>query len=120
MSGIKRFFSGSDPGTVTAEFAMILPAVMALAMLLLGLTEAVRKSLDCQDAASVAAREIFISGDDARAVAAARVAAGERTVVQLQHSEDHVVVTTQCPIAAEVFGALPFAVTGKATGFLNE
>ena len=56
----------------------------------------------------------------ARAVAAARVAAGERTVVQLQHSEDHVVVTTQCPIAAEVSGALRFAVTGKATGFLNE
>lgn len=108
----------ADRGSVTAEFAMVLPAVMALAMTLLALTSAVTARIDCQDAASAAAREMLASGDVQRSEQVARVAGGNGTEVWIHREDTYIVVTTQCPILPDVLGALPLHVSGKAAGTL--
>jgi Cu/Zn superoxide dismutase len=108
----------ADSGSVTAEFAMVLPAVMALAMTLLALTSAVTARIDCQDAASAAAREMLTSGDAQRSEQVARVAGGNGTEVWIRREDTYIVVTTQCPILPDVLRALPLHVNGKAAGTL--
>lgn len=50
--------SHADRGAVTAEFAVVLPAVAMVAMVLLCLTRTVTVSMRCQDAASAVVREL--------------------------------------------------------------
>ena len=68
----------ADEGSATAEFAVVLPSVAAVAMLMLCLGRAVVVSMDCQDAAAVAAHAMTIAGRDgeSRARNAALAAAG--------------------------------------------
>lgn len=50
--------SHADSGAATAEFAVVLPAVAMVAMVLLCLTRTVTVSMRCQDAASAVVREL--------------------------------------------------------------
>ncbi|MCI1218185.1 TadE family protein [Bifidobacterium crudilactis] len=118
MSNSSKLGVPVDRGSVTAEFAMVLPAVMALAMTLLALTSAVTARIDCQDAASAAAREMLTSGDVQRSEQVARVAGGNGTEVWIRREDTYIVVTTQCPILPDVLGTLPLHVNGKAAGTL--
>ncbi|MCH4160051.1 MAG: pilus assembly protein [Bifidobacterium sp.] len=110
----------SDTGTVTAEFAMILPAVMTLVVLLLALVSAVTAHLDCQDAASAAIRQLVISQDVQQARDAALLAAGKDTIMKIQHSGKQVVITTTCPIVPDTEGWLPLSVNGRAAGLIDD
>ena len=93
--------SHADRGAVTAEFAVVLPAVAMVAMVLLCLTRTVTVSMRCQDAASAVVRELVtreggLSGaDDGHSIR----------------------VTAQCPVLPDPFGVLPVKVTGSATGW---
>ena len=104
-----------DRGSVTAEFAIILPVVMVLALALLSLTRAVIVALDCQDAARAAAREIVVAADAADPVAVARTVVGNVSV-ELSDREDRVEVRTRCPVAPGPLDLLPIAVNGYAVG----
>jgi Flp pilus assembly protein TadG len=109
-----------DTGTVTAEFAMILPAVLALAVLLLALASAIIARMDCQDAAAAAARELVISGDAQRARDVAVLAAGQGTSMETWQSGRQFVITTNCPIVSDAYGLLPVSVSAKAAGLIHE
>lgn len=54
--------SHADRGAATAEFAVVLPAVAMVAMVLLCLTRTVTVSMRCQDAASAVVRELVTRG----------------------------------------------------------
>ena len=111
---------GSDSGTVTAEFAIVLPAVMALAILLLALTQTVRTSMTCQEAANVAAREVVVhqGGGDPGTIAA-RVAGGS-SVLSLDRSGRQVRVSLSCPLVSTPLGVLPPRIQGRAVAILEE
>ena len=106
----------SDSGVATAEFAVILPVVVALAALMVFLGRAVAVGLDCQDAARSAAREIVLAGDAGDPSGVARAVAGERTAVSLDESDDRVLITTHCPVFADPMGVLPGSMSGTAIG----
>lgn len=120
MNSPSRVAALADRGSVTAEFAMVLPAVMALAMMLLALVSAVVTRIDCQDAASAAAREMLISGDAKRSEQVARTAGGEDTEVGIRRDDTYVVVSTKCPILPDVLGVLPLYVSGRAAGTMAD
>lgn len=63
----------ADEGAVTAEFAVVLPAVILVAVVLIALARTVTVSMSCQDAAAVAVREIVVAGDESDPVGAARL-----------------------------------------------
>ncbi|WP_369345034.1 TadE family type IV pilus minor pilin [Bifidobacterium aquikefiricola] len=110
----------ADSGTVTAEFAILLPVVMALAMLILGLTRTVIVGLNCQEAARVAAREIVVSENSARVSALVRSIAGSAATVSLSEHADSITVSTQCPVIADALGVLPMRMSGRAVAFHHE
>ena len=69
----RRHARDADCGTVTAEFAVVLPCVAAVAILVLCLGRASIVSMNCQDAAAAGARAMAIdAGGEAKACAAAQ------------------------------------------------
>lgn len=114
------FCKRSDSGAVTAEFAVILPAVVAVAALLLGLTQAVSVSLNCQDAARVAAREIVVHQGEGDPAGIVQQIAGPHAQLSMKRSDSSISVLVTCPITAGPFGVLPAHVSGSAVSVLNE
>lgn len=110
---------GSDEGAVTAEFAVVLPAVMAMAVLLMMLARAVTVEMNCQDAASAAARVAVVSKSDYEARLAAQDAAGGDASVSISRGFKQVKVTVSCRVVPDPMHVLPMAVVGKATGVVQ-
>ena len=114
--------SHADSGAATAEFAVVLPAVAMVAMVLLCLTRTVTVSIRCQDAASALVRELVtreggLSGAGMSVNAVASGIAGEGAVVSVADDGHSIRVTAQCPVLPDPFGVLPVKVTGSATGW---
>ncbi|RSX54607.1 pilus assembly protein [Bifidobacterium samirii] len=120
----------ADEGAVTAEFAVVLPAVAAVAILLLGLSRATIVSLDCHDAASAIAREMAVGasggggdGDGTAAAGAdyqtiARDIAGANASANVTQNGDRVTVIVTCPVVPDPLGILPTRITATATGVI--
>ncbi|AKV56150.1 hypothetical protein AB656_05185 [Bifidobacterium actinocoloniiforme DSM 22766] len=117
---VRAWLSRGDSGSVTAEFAVVLPAVVAVAALLLGLTQTVCVSLSCQDAARSAAREVVIHrGEGDPSGVASRVAGGS-AATSLERSDQQVKVSVSCPVLSTPLGVLPGRVNGSAVAMLDE
>lgn len=113
----------SDPGSVTAEFAVVLPAVMVVALIVMGLGRSVMVGIQCQDSARAAAREIAVSQQfDAqvhqRALSAATKVSAESSV-SLSEVNETVVVTVTCPLMPGPLGVFPAQVRGNAVAMLQ-
>lgn len=109
----------SDEGAITAEFAVVLPAVMVMAVLLMMLARTVTVEMSCQDAASAAARVAVVSGSDTAARSAAEDAAGEKVDVSIKRRFKQVNVVVSCRVVPDPLHVLPMAVVGKATGVVQ-
>ncbi|WEV63743.1 TadE family type IV pilus minor pilin [Bifidobacterium sp. ESL0732] len=114
-----RWWAHNDEGAVTAEFAVVLPAVMAMAVLLMMLARAVTVEMNCQDAASAAARVAVVSSSDTEARLAAHDAAGGDASVSISRGFKQVKVTVSCRVVPDPMHVLPMAVVGKATGVIQ-
>lgn len=122
--GLRTWLSRHDAGAATAEFAMVLPAVVMVAAVLLGMTRTVIVSMDCQDAASAVARQQLVAAtadpqDTTDPQATARAVAGEGASASVSRSGDDIHVVVQCPVLPDPFGVLPTKVTGSATAVLR-
>ena len=114
----RRHARDADCGTVTAEFAVVLPCVAAVAILVLCLGRASIVSMNCQDAAAAGARAMAIdAGGEAKARAAAQTIAGGGSTVSFAANANSVTVVVRCPVAADPTGVLPASVVGKATRY---
>lgn len=109
----------SDAGAVTAEFAVVLPAVVVVAAVLIALSRTVVVSMGCQDAASAAVREIVVSGDEADPAGAVRSVAGSDASVTTVSGDATVTVSVSCPVIPDPLGILPVSVTAEATGVVQ-
>ncbi|WEV68445.1 pilus assembly protein [Bifidobacterium sp. ESL0769] len=98
---------------------MVLPAVMVMAVLLMMLARAVTVEMNCQDAASAAARVAVVSNSDAEARLAAHDAAGGDANVSISRGFKQVKVTVSCRVVPDPLHVLPMAVVGKATGVVQ-
>ena len=108
----KRHTDDADEGAATAEFAVVLPCVAAVAILVLCLGRASVVSMNCQDAAAAGARAFAV--DDTGGESKARTAV---MAVRFERGADFVTVTVQCPVVPDPTGVLPTRVTGKATRY---
>lgn len=114
----RRHVDKSDLGAVTAEFAVVLPCVAVVAMLVLCLGRGAIVSMNCQDAAAAGARAMTIDSDgERRAVAAAKSVAGDGSTVSFTNDADAVTVIVRCPIMSDPTGLIPAQVMGKATRY---
>ena len=109
----------AECGSVTAEFATVLPAVMVVALLLLSLTRLVAVSISCQDAASAAARAAISAGGEMDPAAAAQAVVGNGVTVRVGTAGQQVSVVTRCPVIPDPNGLLPTVVEGRAVGIMT-
>ncbi|WP_241520183.1 TadE/TadG family type IV pilus assembly protein [Bifidobacterium catulorum] len=111
----------SDRGTVTAEFAVVLPTVMVVALMLFSSARAVIVNMNCQDAARAAARELVVAGDGPADVAGVvtRIA-GNGASVTTSVTDGMVVVTTRCPVLPGPLGVVLPDGRGEAAGIRHE
>lgn len=104
----------SDSGAVTAEFAIVLPAVMLIVLMLLTSARAATIALSCQDAARVTARTLTVEGDHGQAQTVAQSAMRSAVSVSVRKQDASIAVSTQCPVLPSVLSDLPFNVEGYA------
>ncbi|WP_018142418.1 TadE family protein [Alloscardovia criceti] len=121
---VTRCLHRSDAGTVTAEFAIVFPTVVAVAMLLISLVRVVIVQLDCHDAARQAAY-VAIMSDQAGQPISESVIEAEKTVkklvgnsssVSMEWSDEEFVVTTSCPVLSAGNYHVPLVMQGQAKG----
>ncbi|TKR22154.1 TadE family protein [Cellulomonas hominis] len=119
MTGRPRRGPQRDRGSVTAEFAVLLPVVAVLIGVVVALAASAVTQLRCADAARVAARVAAIGeGDAAVAAAAARVAgAGARTAVARDAA--WVVVTVEASVGPAVPLVGGITVRGTAAAWVE-
>ena len=100
---------------ITAEFAIVLPSVIAIAGLILAIGRVVIVSMDCQSAAAAAAREFVVTGDESSSRSiAADVAGGEPRVI-IAHDGQSTSVMVECSVLPGPLDVTPTRVTGNAT-----
>ncbi len=91
----------TDRGSVTAEFAVVLPAVVVVLVLGATVLGACARQVRLQDAAADAARLVARGESDARALSAVTAAVGGATVV-IGHRDDLVCVEASAPAGVPV------------------
>ncbi|CAM5783858.1 TadE family type IV pilus minor pilin [Cellulomonas persica] len=96
----------ADRGSVTAELAVGLPAVVLLLLVVLGAGAAGVVQQRCAEAARTGARLAALGEDDGAVVDASRRVAGDAASVTVTHDEGWVTVV--------VAGSLPVAGIGQA------
>jgi hypothetical protein len=82
-----------DRGSVTAELAVGLPAVVLVLVALLAVSSAAITQTRCADGARAGARSAALGEDDATVVSTARRVAGEDVDVQVSRSDGWTGVT---------------------------
>lgn len=120
MSGPRARRSGSsDRGSVTAELAVALPAVVLVLVAVLALTAVAVTQLRCADAARAGARAAAI-GEDADGVRAtvARVA-GPGADVAVAREGDWVTVSVSAAVTADGLGPGPLVARASAVAWVE-
>ena len=114
----KRHTDDADEGAATAEFAVVLPCVAAVAILVLCLGRASVVSMNCQDAAAAGARAFAVddTGGESKARTAVMAAAGGSATVRFERGADFVTVTVQCPLELPVRRPATSSVAPKRAG----
>ncbi|EXF24585.1 TadE family protein [Nesterenkonia sp. AN1] len=104
--------SPSERGAITAEFAVALPGVMLVLLLVLSLGLHGAAQVTLESGARAAARELARGEDPASAEAAARRITGEEVSFQLSHDQGYVTVELVRPV--RVLGWVEVAMTQDA------
>lgn len=105
-----------EGGSVTAEFAVGLPGVVATIMLALGALLAGATHVECQEAARVGAREVMLYGSPESAPGAAKRVAGERASVTVTSEGKWVTVHVRKSLFVQGF---PIRVAAQMTAPLE-
>lgn len=106
--------AGGERGSVTAEFATALPAVVLVLAFALALVAAGTAQLRAYDGARAAAREAAIGSAEARVLEVAREVAGDSAAVTVRGGST-VAVTVAVPLRGlERFGGLSARATAVA------
>jgi hypothetical protein len=114
---MRRRASSTDDGTVTAELAVVLPALVVLVVFALWSVTAVTAQLRCVDAARIAARAMARGDSAAASMTAARAAAPAGARVEISRSGDLVEVDVDhtARLPGPWSGRLPgLALSGRA------
>jgi hypothetical protein len=114
-AGRRAGFLG-DEGSVTAEFAVLLPVVALLVAVVLALTAAAATQLRCADAARAGARAAALGDDDAAVAAVAQRIAGDGVRVAVGREDGWVVVSVEGTVGPTMPLVGGLVVQAEATG----
>lgn len=97
----------------------MLPSVIAIAGLILALGRVVMVTMDCDSAASAAARTMMVSGDETAAQHAVAQIVGANSAVAIRQSEQAIHVQVTCPVLPGPMNLTPVQVKAESTAMLQ-
>ena len=104
---IFRKIISRDCGTVTAEFAVVLPWAVVIALALLGLGRAVICTMNCHDAAMQVTYYMVTHRNDSAASSIVEQIAGPGASVQISRGGNTVNIVVKCPLIPDPLHILP-------------
>ncbi|TCD54540.1 pilus assembly protein [Alloscardovia theropitheci] len=121
---INRVLGETDKGTITAEFAVIFPSVVAITILIVSMSRVIVVQLDCHSAARQAAYAVITADEvgseqssmNRIAQRAAMSVAGKNTRTHINWNDTSFEVVTTCDVARIGKISLPLSMQGKARG----
>lgn len=108
-----------EEGAATAEFAVVLPSVIAIVGLILALGRVVMVTMNCNSAASSAARTMIVSNDEGEARRIAAQVVDDDVAVMVQRSEQTVRVLVTCPVLPGPMNLTPVQITAESTAMVQ-
>ncbi|PJI93875.1 TadE family type IV pilus minor pilin [Luteimicrobium subarcticum] len=108
-----------ERGSVTAELAVALPAVVLVLVVVLTVGSASSAHLRALDAARTGARAAALGDDDAAVVADARHVAGAGAEVSTRRDADWVTVTVTAPVVGGWSGFGPLRASATASALVE-
>ena len=106
--------SRRDRGSVTAELAVGLPAVVLLLVALLAIASTAIAQMRCTDAARAGARAAALGEPDGEVVATARRLAGADASVAVSRSDEWVTVEVSAAVGPGLWGGSPLRARATA------
>lgn len=106
---VVHFLRTQDEGAATAEFAVVLPVIIALVALILYCSHAAVVAMECQEEAATLARAVVISG---------HMDAPHRDGIHVEIHEQgqQFEVVTHCSVIPDPMNILPEVVRGRVVG----
>lgn len=114
----KNIKNVKDPGAVTAEFAIILPTVAILAIVLIFVGKSVVNTMNCNDAAGQVAYYIASTHDSKEAQNIVHKVSGKNSSVKVEYVGNMANIVVSCPVVPDPLKVLPMQVEARISQVL--
>lgn len=114
----KNIKNVKDSGAVTAEFAIILPTVAILAIVLIFVGKSVVNTMNCNDAAGQVAYYIASTHDSKEAQNIVHKVYGKNSSVKVEYVGNMANIVVSCPVVPDPLKVLPMQVEARISQVL--
>lgn len=114
----KNIKNVKDSGAVTAEFAIILPTVAILAIVLIFVGKSVANTMNCNDAAGQVAYYIASTHDSKEAQNIVHKVSGKNSSVKVEYVGNMANIVVSCPVVPDPLKVLPMQVEARISQVL--
>ena len=114
----KNIKNVKDSGAVTAEFAIILPTVAILAIVLIFVGKSVVNTMNCNDAAGQVAYYIASTHDSKEAQNIVHKVSGKNSSVKVEYVGNMANIVVSCPVVPDPLKVLPVQVEARISQVL--
>lgn len=114
----KNIKNAKDSGAVTAEFAIILPTVVILAIVLIFVGKSVVNTMNCNDAAGQVAYYIASTHDSKEAQNIVHKVSGKNSSVKVEYVGNMANIVVSCPVVPDPLKILPMQVEARISQVL--
>ena len=114
----KNIKNVKDSGAVTAEFAIILPTVAILAIVLIFVGKSVVNTMNCNDAAGQVAYYIASTHDSKEAQTIVHKVSGKNSSVKVEYVGNMANIVVSCPVVPDPLKVLPMQVEARISQVL--
>lgn len=114
----KNIKNVKDSGAVTAEFAIILPTVAILAIVLIFVGKSVVNTMNCNDAAGQVAYYIASTHDSKEAQNIVHKVSGKNSSVKVEYVGNMANIVVSCPVVPDPLKVLPIQVEARISQVL--
>lgn len=114
----KNIKNVKDSGAVTAEFAIILPTVAILAIVLIFVGKSVVNTMNCNDAAGQVAYYIASTHDSKEAQNIVHKVSGKNSSVKVEYVGNIANIVVSCPVVPDPLKVLPMQVEARISQVL--
>ena len=114
----KNIKDTKDFGAVTAEFAIILPAVVILTVVLIFVGKSVVNTMNCNDAAGQVAYYVASTHDSKEAQNIVHKVSGKNSSVKVEYVGNMANIVVSCPVVPDPLKVLPLSIEARISQVL--